>query len=80
MYCVDSNDHCTYVVYVCMYTCTSSTFFACSVSPFSKENTVLRAGLQPSMVSVIPNAVDASMFTPDVSKRDPRKSELMDNA
>lgn len=47
------------------------------VSYTSKENTVLRAGLQPSMVSVIPNAVDASMFTPDVSKRDPRKITIV---
>ena len=37
-------------------------------SLYSKENTVLRAALQPSIVSVIPNAVDASCFTPDPSK------------
>ena len=35
---------------------------------YSKENTVLRAALQPSIVSVIPNAVDADCFTPDPSK------------
>ena len=34
----------------------------------SKENTVLRAALQPAIVSVIPNAVDADCFTPDPSK------------
>lgn len=32
---------------------------------FSKENTVLRAALDPSMVSVIPNAVVAENFKPD---------------
>ncbi len=35
---------------------------------FSKENTVLRASLQPPTVSVIPNAVDSSCFTPDPTK------------
>jgi len=39
------------------------------VSNTSKENTVLRASLVPQIVSVIPNAVDLDMFTPDVSKR-----------
>lgn len=38
---------------------------------YSKENTVLRASLQPSIVSVIPNAVDASCFTPDPSRSKP---------
>ena len=38
------------------------------VSYTSKENTVLRASLQPAIVSVIPNAVDASCFTPDTSR------------
>ncbi|PRP84850.1 GlcNAc transferase [Planoprotostelium fungivorum] len=42
------------------------------VSNTSKENTVLRAGLDPRIVSVIPNAVDSSHFTPDPSARDPR--------
>lgn len=32
---------------------------------FSKENTVLRAGLVPRKVSVIPNAIDTSLFLPD---------------
>lgn len=41
------------------------------VSYTSKENTVLRAALVPSSVSVIPNAVDASCFTPDPSKPRP---------
>ncbi|KAM9850899.1 phosphatidylinositol N-acetylglucosaminyltransferase subunit A isoform 1-T1 [Aulostomus maculatus] len=39
------------------------------VSYTSKENTVLRAALDPEIVSVIPNAVDATDFTPDPSKR-----------
>lgn len=38
------------------------------VSYTSKENTVLRAALKPSLVSVIPNAVDSMCFTPDPSK------------
>ncbi|KAK3729007.1 hypothetical protein QZH41_011464 [Actinostola sp. cb2023] len=43
------------------------------VSHTSKENTVLRASTQsrmnPYIVSVIPNAVDSTIFTPDPSKR-----------
>jgi len=35
----------------------------------SKENTVLRAAIDPSCVSVIPNAVDASAFIPDPTQR-----------
>ena len=42
----------------------------------SKENTVLRASMKPHMVSVIPNAVDGHVFTPDASRRTPGKSEL----
>ncbi|KAK9446443.1 uncharacterized protein V1518DRAFT_430074 [Limtongia smithiae] len=38
------------------------------VSHTCKENTVLRASLDPVMVSVIPNAVVASNFRPDPSK------------
>ena len=41
------------------------------VSFTSKENTVLRASLQPSSVSVIPNAVDSLCFTPDPSQACP---------
>ena len=41
------------------------------VSFTSKENTVLRASLQPNIVSVIPNAVDATCFTPDPSRACP---------
>ncbi|XP_046423397.1 phosphatidylinositol N-acetylglucosaminyltransferase subunit A isoform X1 [Neodiprion fabricii] len=39
------------------------------VSHTGKENTVLRAKVQIERVSVIPNAVDTALFTPDVSKR-----------
>uniref|UniRef100_A0A672GYB4 phosphatidylinositol N-acetylglucosaminyltransferase n=1 Tax=Salarias fasciatus TaxID=181472 RepID=A0A672GYB4_SALFA len=39
------------------------------VSYTSKENTVLRAALNPEIVSVIPNAVDATDFTPDPARR-----------
>lgn len=41
------------------------------VSHTSKENTVLRASLNPLRVSVIPNAVVAAEFTPDPSQQDP---------
>ncbi|XP_068000812.1 phosphatidylinositol N-acetylglucosaminyltransferase subunit A isoform X1 [Melanerpes formicivorus] len=40
------------------------------VSYTSKENTVLRAALDPRIVSVIPNAVDPTDFTPEPSRRD----------
>lgn len=39
------------------------------VSHTGKENTVLRAKVEKERVSVIPNAVDTALFTPDVSKR-----------
>ncbi|XP_051938355.1 phosphatidylinositol N-acetylglucosaminyltransferase subunit A isoform X4 [Hippocampus zosterae] len=39
------------------------------VSYTSKENTVLRAALDPEIVSVIPNAVEHGDFTPDPSQR-----------
>ncbi|KAM4048199.1 phosphatidylinositol N-acetylglucosaminyltransferase subunit A [Anomaloglossus baeobatrachus] len=39
------------------------------VSYTSKENTVLRAALDPQIVSVIPNAVDPTDFTPDLQKK-----------
>ncbi|KAI9143242.1 hypothetical protein BKA69DRAFT_1026877 [Paraphysoderma sedebokerense] len=43
------------------------------VSHTSKENTVLRASLNPNLVSVIPNAVIAAQFKPDPSSADPSK-------
>lgn len=46
-----------------------------NVNIHSKENTVLRAKLVPDIVSVIPNAVDTSCFTPDPSKRRNGRSE-----
>ena len=45
------------------------------VSVRSKENTVLRSAIDPKTVSVIPNAVDGSVFTPDPSKRTRGRSE-----
>jgi phosphatidylinositol glycan class A protein len=41
------------------------------VSNTCRENLVLRAALHPTTVFTIPNAVDASKFTPDPSKRFP---------
>ncbi|XP_034688334.1 phosphatidylinositol N-acetylglucosaminyltransferase subunit A isoform X2 [Vitis riparia] len=41
---------------------------AICVSHTSKENTVLRSGLPPEKVFVIPNAVDTAMFTPAPEK------------
>eukprot|EP00873_Tetraselmis_striata_P001334 jgi/Tetstr1/421598/TSEL_012539.t1 len=41
------------------------------VSHTSKENTVLRACVPPNRVSVIPNAVDATNFTPSPAAREP---------
>ena len=43
------------------------------VSHTSKENTVLRADLPTSHVSVIPNAIDPTYFTPDPAARDPTR-------
>lgn len=40
------------------------------VSHASKQNTVLRAHLDPCNVRVISNAIDATRFVPDLSKRD----------
>ncbi|XP_053482615.1 phosphatidylinositol N-acetylglucosaminyltransferase subunit A [Ictalurus furcatus] len=47
------------------------------VSYTSKENTVLRAALNPDIVSVIPNAVDPTDFTPDPSCRDKSKITIV---
>ena len=43
---------------------------------FSKENTALRAGVQPHLISVIPNAVDAEMFKPDLNRKKTDHSNL----
>ncbi|XP_046145039.1 phosphatidylinositol N-acetylglucosaminyltransferase subunit A [Osmia bicornis bicornis] len=40
------------------------------VSHTGKENTVLRANVLKEKVSVIPNAVDTTLFMPDTAKRD----------
>ena len=45
---------------------------AICVSNTCRENLVLRAGLRPERISTVPNAVDASKFMPDPSKRSPR--------
>lgn len=42
---------------------------AICVSNTNKENLILRAAIRPEDVYVIPNAVDASRFTPDPTKR-----------
>ena len=39
------------------------------VSYTSKENTVIKAALNPEIVSIIPNAVDPTDFTPDLFRR-----------
>ena len=44
---------------------------AICVSNTNKENLILRAAIRPEDVYVIPNAVDASRFTPDPSQRPP---------
>jgi phosphatidylinositol glycan class A protein len=45
----------------------------------SKENTMLRANLKSSKVSVIPNAVDSSAFTPDTTRRPASSDESKSN-
>lgn len=47
------------------------------VSHTSKENTVLRANLDPSNVYVIPNAVDATKFTPDDNIKDDKTIRII---
>lgn len=50
---------------------------AICVSHTSKENTVLRSGLPPDKVFVIPNAVDTSMFTPPAMDCPRRLEEIV---
>lgn len=45
---------------------------AICVSHTSKENTVLRSGLPPQKVFVVPNAVDTAQFQPN---RDPHRTD-----
>ena len=47
---------------------------AICVSHTCRENLALRARLHPAMISTIPNAVDATKFTPDPSRRFPTNS------
>eukprot|EP00939_MAST-03C_sp_MAST-3C-sp1_P002870 g2870.t1 len=42
---------------------------AVAVSNTCRENLVLRASLPPSIISVIPNAIDANQFTPSEKKK-----------
>uniref|UniRef100_A0A7M4EDF2 Phosphatidylinositol glycan anchor biosynthesis class A n=1 Tax=Crocodylus porosus TaxID=8502 RepID=A0A7M4EDF2_CROPO len=53
-----------------MYNQSTATTLFHSLPLLSKENTVLRAALDPEIVSVIPNAVDPTDLTPDPSRRD----------
>ena len=46
---------------------------AVCVSHACRDNLILRANLDPSRVTVIPNAVDPSKFTPDPSQRSPER-------
>ncbi|KAK7310709.1 hypothetical protein RJT34_08381 [Clitoria ternatea] len=48
---------------------------AICVSHTSKENTVLRSGLPPEKVFVVPNAVDTAMFKPAADR--PSRSEIV---
>lgn len=50
---------------------------AICVSHTSKENTVLRSGLNPEKVFVIPNAVDTAMFRPDPEASPSIKEEII---
>lgn len=47
------------------------------VSHTGKENTALRARYDPYKISVIPNAVDTDVFTPDVTKRQPDRITIV---
>lgn len=49
--------------------CLSTVSHAIGVSHICRDNLILRASLNPHQVSVIPNAVDTSKFTPDPSAR-----------
>jgi phosphatidylinositol glycan class A protein len=50
---------------------------AICVSHTGKENTVLRASLDPLDVSVIPNALDGPRFVPDPSQRTPNRITIV---
>jgi phosphatidylinositol glycan class A protein len=55
----------------------SNTDHVICVSNTSKENTCLRAAIEPEMISVIPNAIDAATFVPDRSQRDPARITIV---
>ena len=46
-----------------------------NIMPISKENIVLRSGVDPRAVYVIPNAVVASSFLPDPTQAPPVKEK-----
>lgn len=45
----------------------------------SRENLVLRASLDPTRTSAIPNAVDTRKFTPDPSRRKPANTSTFEH-
>jgi phosphatidylinositol N-acetylglucosaminyltransferase subunit A len=49
---------------------------AICVSNTGRENFVLRSGVEPERVAVIPNALDTTVLTPDPAARDAAKSPL----
>jgi phosphatidylinositol glycan class A protein len=55
----------------------SNTDHVICVSNTSKENTCLRAAIEPEVVSVIPNAIDGATFVPDPSQRDPSRITIV---
>jgi len=50
---------------------------AICVSNTCRENFLLRSALNPAIVHVIPNAIDASKFTPDPSKRPSNRIQII---
>jgi len=46
------------------------------VSHACRDNLILRARIDPSIVHIIPNAIDASKFLPDPSKRAPNRYDF----
>eukprot|EP01082_Thalassiosira_pseudonana_P001795 g832.t1 g832 contig10:813539-814845(+) len=50
---------------------------AICVSHTCRDNFILRAHMLPSIVQVIPNAVDPSKFIPDPSKRDSKRTTVV---
>ena len=57
------------VFVMCVFVVKRTQFIVFALCVYSKENTVLRGSIKPQMVSVIPNAVDSTVFTPDPNRR-----------